>query len=290
MSEKTIIYSPEGAGTGSNGLDPNLWASLMNNGGGFGSGNFIWAIMLLAVLRNGFGWNGNEGNYNMSYLSSQVAQGFGGNTNAISNLSTTLNCSIGQIQQAISAIQSMIQSVGAQNNLSFAQTVNAVQAGDAGIISTLQSCCCDVKNLVTTQGYENRINNLQQSQLIQNGFSQLGFAASEQTNVIGSKIDHQSTLINDKFCQLEMREMQNKLDSERQKNLALTNQLSQEHQNALFASMVAPIQQRLADIECKLPDVARVPYSPVVGIPSCVAYNYGLNALGLAGLNNGIVG
>lgn len=289
MSEKTIIYSPEGAGYGSNGLDPNLWMSMMNNGGmgGFGGGNFLAILFLIAIFgRNGF----NSGNYDLNYIATQLSNGFQGDANAINNLSTQLNCSIGQVQTGIAAVQSAIQNVSNQTGMTGMQIINAVNSGDANIISTLQSCCCDLKTTVNNQGYENRINNLQQSQLIQNGFSQIGYAAAEQTNVLGGKIDRQTTLINDKFCQLEMREMQNKLDSERQKNLALTNQLSQEHQNALFATMITPIQQRLADIECKLPDVARVPYSPVVGIPSCVAYNYGLNALGLAGFNSGIVG
>ena len=33
-------------------------------------------------------------------------------------------------------------------------------------------------------------------------------------------------------------------------------------------------------VKCKLPDTATIPYSPVVGIPSCVAAQYGLG-LGL---------
>ena len=101
-------------------------------------------------------------------------------------------------------------------------------------------------------------------------------------------------MINDKFCQLEMREMQNKLDAERAKNLALTNQLSQEHQSALtgqqIAQATAPIiaaQNAMAkevnDIKCKLPESVTIPYSPVVGIPSCVAYNAALYGLGYGG-------
>ena len=51
MSEKTIIYSPEGAGYGSNGLDPNLWASLMNNGGmGGGMWPSMWLILPFASI------------------------------------------------------------------------------------------------------------------------------------------------------------------------------------------------------------------------------------------------
>lgn len=287
-SEKTIIYSPDGAGYGSNGLDPNLWMSMMNNGG-FGGGNFIWAIILLAVLRNGGILGNNDGNYNMGYISSQVAQGFSGNTNAISNLATSLNCTTGQIQQAIASIQSMIQNVGAQNNLSFAQTVNAIQAGDSNIISTLQSCCCDLKTTVNNQGYENRINNLQQSQLIQNGFSQLGYAAAEHTAAISGKIDQQTNLINDKFCQLEMREMQNKIDALRDENKTLKGVIDNRDQTAVIGSMIAPLKSDIETMKCKLPQTFNVPYQPFTAIPNCVAYGMGLYGAGY-GLNNGIAG
>lgn len=258
--EKTYVF--DGGGNQSS-IDPNLWAAL-GNGGGFGGNGFnnpFWALILLAFLRNGFGWSGD--NSASGFVSSQLGQAIAGNANALQNIATQLNCNIGQVQAGIAGIQNAIQCVGAQNNLSFAQTVNAIQAGNTAIANQISQCCCDNKLLATTQGYENRIAN------------------TEQTAILGSKIDNQTTLINDKFCQLEMREMQNKLDSERAKTLALTNQLSQEHQNAYIASIVAPLQQKVADIECKLPDVAKVPYSPVVGIPSCVAYNYGLQGLGL---------
>ena len=75
-----------------------------------------------------------------------------------------------------------------------------------------------MKNLVTTQGYENRI------------------ASSENTAAIISKIDNQTTLINDKFCQLEMREMQSKIDTLRDEKLALQNNISQRAQNEYIAS------------------------------------------------------
>ena len=59
MSEKTYVF-PEGNGSS---LDPNLVA-MMNGGGGFGGNGFnnpFWALVLLAFLRNNFGWGG-DGN------------------------------------------------------------------------------------------------------------------------------------------------------------------------------------------------------------------------------------
>lgn len=268
MSEKTIIYSPEGAGYGSNGLDPNLWMSMMNNGG-MGGGNFFWAIILLAFLRNGLGWNGGDGNYNMSYIASQLAQGFGGNTNAISNLATSLNCTNGQIQQAIAGIQATIQSVGAQNNLSFAQTVNAIQAGNTAIANQISQCCCDNKLLTTQQGYENRINNLQQSQLIQNGFSQVGYAAAEQTCAIKQNNTDNTNRVIAKLDAIE--------DSRKDREIAsLTAALTAANSRAERQSELAPIYKALNDIQCKQPNTVTVPANNGVLVPSCVAYQMGL--------------
>lgn len=249
--EKTYIY--DGAPS-----DNGILTAAMMNGGGMGNmNNPFWAIVLLAFLRNNFGFDGGS-NANPAFLATQVNQAVAGNANAISNLSTQLNCSIGQVRTGIDAIQASIANVANQTGMTGMQIINAIQAGNTAIANQISQCCCDNKLLATQQGYENRI------------------ATAEQTAILGGKIDAQTTLINDKFCQLEMREMQNKLDSERQKNLALTNQLSQEHQNATFAAMLAPLQADINEIKCKQPASVTIPYSPVVGVPSCVAWNSAL--------------
>lgn len=277
--EKTYVF-PEGAGSGS--VDPNLLLA-MNNGGGFGGGmwnNPIWAIVLLAFLRNGFGWGGGDGNCSNGFISSQLGQAIQGNANAISNLATSLNCTEGQILGAVNALQSAIQSVGAQNNLSFAQTVNAVNSGNASIISTLQSCCCDIKQLVTSQGYESRLNNLQQSQLIQNGFSQVSYAAAEQTCSLKQNNNENTNRIIAKLDAIE--------DSRKDREIAsLTAQLTASNARAERQAELAPIYKALNDIQCKQPNVVTVPANNGVLIPSCVAWQYGLNGFGLNGFANG---
>ena len=180
----------------------------------------------------------------------------------------------------MAALQSNIQSVGNQVGLSGQQIINAIQAGNCSIANQLASCCCDVKNLVTTQGYENRI------------------ASAENTASIINKIDAQTTMINDKFCQLEMREMQNKIDALRDEKLALQTNISQRAQNEYIASSLYPISTALtelrADFDCfksHLPETVTVaknngvylPYTPAVAVPNCVAAQYGFGPY--AGLN-----
>jgi hypothetical protein len=43
---------------------------------------------------------------------------------------------------------------------------------------------------------------------------------------LGAKIDYQTTFLSDKFCELEKRELQNKIDTLREENSTLKGQIS----------------------------------------------------------------
>lgn len=299
--EKTYVFG-EGAGNGilgllgpmlsQRGVYPNVLLAMQGrNNDGFGEGGwFIWVIFLFFLMGwggNGWGNNGAGGlgnQLNNDYGREMLLQAINGNGNAISQLASTLNCDINAVQTAINSVQSQIQSVGNQVGMSGQQIINAIQAGNCQIASQLASCCCDVREAITKQGYDNQL------------------ATLNQTNILGSKIDQQTTLINDKFCQLEMREMQNKIDALREDKSALINQLSQEHQTSAIQAYqtqtIAPVnaalvalQREVDSIKCKLPESVSVPYSPVVGVPTCVAAQFGLNALGYGSgfWNNGSI-
>lgn len=279
-------------GDSRNTLDPNLMLA-MNGGGGFGGNgmwnNSIWAIVFLAALRNGgiFGNGDGNGNGNCStaFVSSQLGQAIAGNANAISNLATHLDCSVGQIQSGLNALQSSIQVVGNQVGMSGQQIINAVNSGDSMIANQLQQCCCtlgnqitgcccEVKDSITRQGYENQL------------------ATLNQTNVLGSKIDAQTTFLADKFCELEKRELQNRIEALRESNTALKGQIDNANQTAAITGyinqLVSPLAQEVAGIKCKLPHTEVVAAPSVVGIPSCVAFNAGLYGNGFPyGFNNG---
>ena len=255
------------------GIDPGVLA-LMNNNDGFGAngGWWIW-IMFLAFMWGGFGGRGGYGADGTGFLASQLNNDYGrdvllqainGNATAISQLATTLNCDINAVQAALTSLGTQVQSVGNAVGLSGQQIINAIQAGNCDIASKLASCCCEVRQAITTQGYENRL------------------ATIDQTATLAGKIDAQTTLINDKFCQLEMREMQNKIDALRDEKLALQTNISQRAQNEYIASSLYPISTALtelrADFDCfksHLPETVSVPYSPVTAVPSCVAAQYG---------------
>ena len=269
MSEKTYVF-PEGNGSS---LDPNIVA-MMNGGGGFGGNGFnnpFWALVLLAFLRNNFGLgeDGNGSKCSAAFVSSQLGQAIAGNANALSNLSTHLDCSIGQVQTGIAALQSAIQSVANQTGMSGMQVINAIQSGNTAIANQISQCCCDNKLLTTSQGYENRINNLQQSQLIQNGFNQIGYAAAEQTCAIKQNQTDNTSRVLAKLDAIE--------DSRKDREISsLTAALTAANSRAERQSELAPIYKALADIQCKQPSTFSVPYQPFTAIPNCVAYQMGL--------------
>lgn len=227
MNEKTLVFDNGGA------MDGNLVAALMNgnnrnNGYGNGYGwEWMWMILLWA-LWGGNGWGGFGGRGNgLSNLPAELNGDAGrqllmnaiqGNGTAINQLASSLNCSVQQIQTALCNIQ-------AQSGLSAQQIINAVQSGNAQVLSQMASCCCDVRTAIERQGYESQLATLNQTNTLTSN-------ANTQFNALGSKIDAQTQVINDRFCALEMREMQNKLDAERAKSAALAGQLSQEHQTA----------------------------------------------------------
>lgn len=272
MSEsKTVIYSPDSGMAGGNGMmamlapllqqrgiDPNLLVALngKNGNNGFGGDGswLLWVIFLFFLFPlmgrggwgNGFG-GGNEGgcpsgaglanlinNDNGRELLMSAIQG---NGQAINNLATNLNCSVGQIQQAINGVSAKVAEVGCQVGLSSQQIINAIQAGNCQIANQMAQCCCDVKTSIERQGYENRIATINQTDDLKSN-------ANTQFNIIGAKIDAQTQIINDKFCQLEMREMQNKIDTLRAEKSALELSASQQAQTANIVNQLrtpAPI-------------------------------------------------
>jgi len=286
MSETKVFNIPDG----NNSLSEA--AMLMNgsmNGGGMWN-NPIWAIVFLAALgRNGlFGGYGDcNGNAQLSQIQATLNTNQGntllmdaikGNAGAINQLATRLNCDVNAINGAINSVQASICSVGNQVGMTREGVINAVNSGNSMIANTLQQCCCDVKTEVLKMGYENQINNMQQSQLIQNGFSQVGYANAEQTCAIKQNGNDNTNRIIAKLDQIE--------DSRKDREIAsLTAALTAATSRAERAAELAPINKALADIQCKQPNVVTVPYQPFVTVPNCVAWQAGYNAFN----NNGSI-
>lgn len=239
----------------------------MNNNNGFGGNNGFWWIFILLLF--GFGGNGMWGNRGLNQAETNadfarlaamgdrnantelLMQAINGNKEAISTLSTTLNCDITSINNALCAIKGGIDKVAGEVGFSTERVINAVQAGDCAITKAISDCCCttqrsiDSVNLnLTKMNYDNIISNLNQTNTLQNTLNanHNALLADNATkfNILGEKIDAQTTMINDKFCQLEMREMQNKIDALRDEKNALQSSALLQQQTQNIVNQVRP--------------------------------------------------
>lgn len=103
----------------------------------------------------------------------------------------------------------------------------------------------DSVNLNLTQmNADNRLSICQQTNTLQNaitsGFNTLSSENATRFNILGAKIDAQTQIINDKFCQLEMREMQNKIDTLRDEKNALQSSALLQQQTSNIVSQIRP--------------------------------------------------
>lgn len=202
---------------------------------------WIWIILLFFLWGgNGFGNGfGNGANGIPAQLNNEAGRellmnAIQGNGTAINQLASSLNCSTQQLQNAICQIQGQIQQVGNQVGLSSQQIINSIQSNSAAIGSQLASCCCDIRTAIERQGCDSRLATVEQTNTLTSN-------ANTQFNILGAKIDAQTAIINDKFCQLEMREMQNKIDALRQENSNLALAASQQAQTAnIVGQLKAP--------------------------------------------------
>lgn len=294
MTDTKTFVIPEGGGYGNGCLDPNLLLSM--NGGGFGGGAFnnpIWALIFLAVLGNNFGgWGNGGGNAQLSQIQDTLNTNQGntllmdaikGNQTAIGQLAQTIGCNYNSVQTAISGVQSAICNLGSRNDMSAMQIVNAINSGNSMLANQLSSCCCDVKQLVTTQGYENRINNIEQTNTITKGFGDIAYATQAQTTALAANNDANTRSVLAKLDAIE--------DSRKDREIAsLTAALTAANSRAERQAELAPVYQALNDIKCKQPETVTVPYSPITPVPSCVAWNaalYGNYGYGWNGGNFG---
>ncbi len=318
MSEKTYVFDNDGGGCGNNmagliaslcqqrGIDPNLVVSMMGrNGNGFGGegGWFMWIIFLFFLMGwGGGGWGGfgnRNGQAEGNFLAGQLAndtgrellqQAIAGNAQAISQLASTLSCDVNAIQGAINGLQTQLCNIGSQIGMSSQQIINAVQAGNCNIASQLASCCCDLREAVTRQGYENQLaNQAQTNQLmgqlnfnnssVERGFSSVAYAQAAQTCELKQAIADQSVMINQQFCNLEMREQQREIQNLRDQLQACRLSDSQAQQTAAIINQLQPVAKP-AYLTCS-PYQAAYPYGYPYG-----GYPYGQNNGCCCGGNN----
>lgn len=284
------------------GIDPNVVAAMINNRGSFNGegGWFMWIIFLFFLMgwgNNGWGGFGSRGNaagdaalanlINNDNGRELLMQAIQGNGAAINQLASTLNCSIGQVQQAINSVMAQVQQVGNQVGQSAQQVINAIQSGNCQIAQQIASCCCENRLAICqqTNTLQQAINGVSVSQ--ERGFAQIGYDTAKQTCEVRDAIRENTAQVLAGQRAAEMREMQRELTERDRKIAEQAVVINNGQQTAIFGQMiqqatapiaaaVAGLQKDVDGVKCKLPETTTIPYSPVVGIPSCVAAQYGL--------------
>ena len=294
MESSKIMMFPE---MGNSGIDPNLLLALNNNGGFGGNGNWMWILFLWLIW--GWGGNGWGGNGNNGFLSNQIANDSGrellmnaiqGNSTAIQNLANLLNTEVSTVQNGIFILNNAINSVGTQVGMSGLQIQNAIQSGNASIASQICQCCCENRLAIA-----NQTNALQSQMAANQAADQL--AVCQQTNSLTTQaernarditeaINAQSVMINDKFCDLEKRELQDKITSLTADNALLRSNINNDRQTAFINSKFNDIENQLIAIKSAQPNTVPVQWPQLTAVNTTPYVNGGF----YGGFGNGFWG
>ena len=289
MESSKIMMFPEVGN--SNGIDPNLLLA-MNNGGGFGGNNWIW-ILFLWLIWGGYGYgNGGFGGGNgAGFLSNQISNDAGrellmnaiqGNRDSINSLANLLNTEVSTVQNGIFTLNNAITSVGTQVGMSGLQIQNAIQSGNASIASQICQCCCENRLAIA-----NQTNTLQSTLAANHADEQLGVCqqtnalqtqAERNTRDITDAINAQSVMINDKFCDLEKRELQNKIDSLTADNALLRSNANNDRQTVLINSRFNELENQLTAIKASQPNTVPVQWPNLMAVSTTPYFGYGSNS------------
>lgn len=294
MSDTKIFSFPDAGASNGNllasilpalqnrGVDTAALMGMMNgnNGGLFGGRGFediIALIVVAAIFGNGnFGFGGNNngrGDSERQMLMDAIQR----NGIDISQLASTLNCSIGQLNSGITSVAQQICNLSAQSGQNTASIIAQMQQGNMALTQQICNCCCDLKQLVTAQGYQNQLANCQQTNTLVNaingvnigqerGFSAVAYAAADQTCQLKQNANDNTRAILAKLDAIEDSRKDREL-AEKDRMIATLTARS-ERQTEL-----APIIAQLNEIACNQPAVKKI---------SCpeqyVPINQGINA------------
>ena len=268
------------------------WLAMNNGNGLFGNnglgGGIVGFILGLLFGNGGFGnWGGGNWGGGAAAASLGAQATANNNTDLILNaingtdadvrlLATTLNADVDSVKDALGTINTGLATLGSQVGMSSLQIVNAIQAGNASLASKLCECCCENRLLTTQQGYESRIQTIEQTNL-------LGSQADRNTKSITDAIAAQTVAMNDGFCAIKERELQSKIDTLTAQNTTLRGQIDNAAQTAQIAAMLAPIQAEVNAIKAAQPNTVPVQWPNLTAVNNTpyyggfLGYGYGTN-------------
>lgn len=288
MAESTVVYTPE-----NNGSSVPAWMA-MNNGGLFSGGNFWGAGIggfLGSALGNFFGGNGLGGNNaaaaalgaqatannNTELLRAAISSNGEQSRQAIQTVSTMLGQDFATTSAQFTALNGILSNMAIQNATTPLQIVNAIVSGNKDLAAQFASCCCENKLLVTSQGYENQLATMNQT-------NQLGSAINGSgQRTVDAIADLKSTMISE-FCAARERDMAEKIEAQGNIITQLRGQLDNDRQTAQFQAMLAPIQQQVNSIAAKQVNTVPVQWPNLTAVNTTPYVNGGFygNSWGFA--------
>lgn len=308
MSEtKTYVFGNEGSGAlnsilpllQNRGIDPACLYGMMGNNGGFFGNNALESIIALivvaAIFGNGFGgfggW-GNNGANGANVVAStaereMLLSAIQRNGVDLSQLASSINCSVGRVHDAVGDVSTQICNLAGQNGLSFQQTINAIQSGNAQIANQLAQCCCSIEKSILESNYLTERGFCNTNQTLAKGFSDIGYATQQQTCSIEKAIADSTQQILAGQAAIEKRELQREIATlqEEKQTYKLGNMMAQN--NAPLAAAINALQNDVDGIKCRLPKTEVIPATPdYVAINRSINIPYGPYCTGLGGFNS----
>lgn len=267
-----IIQLPQNGGNQNGGTSI---LPVANGGGLFGAngqtsltdilGFAVIASIFPNIFGNGNGY-GNRGNCcggcgcpaidTQLALQAVTAQGDASRA-AIQNLASSMGQNYSTVLPAIQGVQNTLAALASANGMGFLNVINALQQGDCNLSSQLAQCCCDNRLLTTQQGYEGRIQTIDQTNALNTSINAQG---QRQVDAIA---DMKTTMIKE-FCDARERDMQAIIDKQADEisQLRTKDNISAQTSQILgyVNTVLAPIQAAVKEIQDKMPNTVPVQY------------------------------
>jgi hypothetical protein len=277
------------------GIDSSYLMGLMsgnNNGGFFGNnGGFqdiIALIVIAAIFGNGNfgfgGWGNNGANGNMIASTAEremLLSAIQRNGVDLSQLASTLNCSVGRIDDAIGQVATQICNLTGQLGMSSQQIINSVQAGNNALAHQLADCCCKTQTAIQESNYLTERGFCNTNQILAKGFSDLGYADAQQTCELKQAASANTAAIIAKLDAIEDSRKDREL-AEKDRAIATLTARSERQ------AELQPIYNALNEIQCNQPPVKKISCpEQYVQLNSGINATYGLIPTGYCGCGYG---
>lgn len=214
------------AGKDHKGMDPALTAMLANGSMGNGMWNnpfvyLVWMMFAGRFFNNGWGDGAScQGAQNIEMQnqlqairsqlqdnqnSSLLMDAIKGNNAAICQLAQNLNCDFNTLNSCCCDLKQAVADVAGKIGFSAERVINAVNMGDCNVIQALKDCCCQTQKSILEMGYQNQLQNCNQTNTIMAGINSVNTGVERGFANLGN-------IINQGFSQVGFRAQQDKCD------------------------------------------------------------------------------